>query len=443
MMTKKDITLSVLSGILLVAGFPQVDLYPLSWIAIVPLLISLLEKDMKASFFLGILSGFIYFLGTIFWVFNSIYYYGHLPAFLGGILVAALCLYLGSYVGVFAVFFNYLTARSRFPALFIAPVLWVTLEFLRTYVFTGFPWSVLGYSQYKFLALIQIADITGVYGVSFLIAAVNGAVFDVFVYGPRRHDKMPLLGRWHMTAGLIILGITLIASVSYGIWRLNSDSKGSHTIRAGVVQGNIEQDKKWDINFQRETIDTYKSLAKNAMADSPSLIVWPETAVPFIFGSDNNLTSEIREFQKSMGVHLIFGSVTVKGIKNNTYQLSNSSILLAPDGTIVSVYDKIHLVPYGEYVPLRNLFPFINKLVEGIENRVPVIRAANTGISGFIDAKGRIIRKSDIFVTSALTEDLEIGSFSESFYSKYGDLFVFFCIISCILLIANSTGRKI
>ncbi len=512
MLNKKDIILSVFSGLLLAAGFPSVDFFPLAWIALVPLMISLLDKGMKPAFILGMLSGFVYFFGTVFWVYNSIFFYGHLPAALSAVLVAALCIYLSMYVAVFSMLFNYLTVRSRFPALFIAPVLWVALEFLRTYALTGFPWALLGYSQYKFLTIIQIADITGVYGVSFLIAAVNGAVFDVFFNLPKRLKEMPLSERWPFSIGLIILCIAIIASLLYGVLKLHAGG-GNHTVRASVVQGNIDQDKKWDISFQRETISEYKALTATAVSASPSLIVWPETAVPFIFGYDETLTAEITEFGKTLGAHLIFGGVTIKGIKDGRYQLSNSAILLSPDGNVLSVYDKIHLVPYGEYVPLRKLFPFVNRLVEGIgdfipgrqntvmetpfagigsivcyeivfpglvrkfvnnganllvtvtndawfgrysapyqhfsmavfravENRVPVIRAANTGVSGFIDAHGRIKRKSDIFVRAVLTEDLETGAFKKSFYTKYGDLFAFLCIISTILLIADSIKMR-
>jgi len=508
MVRKIDIALALVSGVLLVFAFPPFDFYPLAWVALLPLLISLWGKKLRASFFLGTLSGFVYFTGTIYWIFNSMYFYGRVPAVLSLLLLIALCLYLGVYVGVFSALFNSLSRYSRFPALFLVPVIWVTLEFLRTYALTGFPWSVLGYSQYKFLTLIQIADITGVYGVSFLVASLNGAIFDVVVNWPKKLSSMPLFGRWPMTVGLLLLALIIISSLLYSMWILETD-EGGQKISASVIQGNVEQEKKWDIKSQREIIDIYKRLTIKASEYSPDLIVWPETSVPFIFGRDESLTSEVVEFQKTLAAYLLFGSVVVRDIKDNKYQLSNSALLMSPDGEVLSVYDKIHLVPYGEYVPLRKFFPFIEKLVEGIgdfkkgkeytvmdisptrisslicyeiifpgmvrkfvekganlivtitndawfgrssapyqhfsmavfravENRVPVIRSANTGISGFIDAKGRIKRESDIFVEAVLTEDLTIGSFKKSFYSKYGDLFAFLCIIGCVLLITNN-----
>jgi apolipoprotein N-acyltransferase len=512
MIKKKDILFALISGILLVLGFPPFDFFPLAWIALIPLLYTIWEKKTKASFFLGTLTGFVCFTGTTYWIFNSVYFYGDIPAIFSLLIVFVLCLYLGLYLGVFSMLFTYLSRHSKFPALFIAPVLWVTLEFVRTYALTGFPWSVLGYTQYTFLPVIQIADITGVYGVSFLIVAVNGAIFDVVAYWPNRLARMPLVDRWPMAVGLVALALCLLLSTLYGVWRLKTGDEGSR-LRASVIQGNFEQEKKWDINFKREIIDTYKQLTREASSLDPDIIAWPESSVPFVFGQEESLTKEIVEFQKTMNNHLLFGSMMVKGVKGSTYELANSVILMSPEGDVVSVYDKIHLVPYGEYVPLRKIFPFIGKLVvaigdfkrgkhftvmetptarisspicyeiifpgmvrkfvknganllvtvtndawfgrssapyqhfsmavlRAVENRVPVIRAANTGISGFIDARGKIKGKSEIFVKAVLTDDLFIGSFDRSFYTKYGDLFVFFCIMSTVLFIANNISPK-
>ncbi|MEK7308925.1 MAG: apolipoprotein N-acyltransferase, partial [Nitrospirota bacterium] len=353
----------------------------------------------------------------------------------------------------------------------------------------------------------------------FLIATFNGAIFDLVIYWPKRLNAMPLVDRWPMTIGLVTAALIIALSLSYGVWRLKTVEKG-HTIRASVIQGNFEQNQKWDVRFHDDIKDTYIRLSKDAVAASPDFIVWPETAVPFIFGYDEPYTAELVEFQKTLGAYLLFGTVLTKDVKDSRYELSNSAVLMSPGGEVKSTYDKIHLVPYGEYVPLRKFFPFIGKLVAGIgdfragnehtvmdiqprndlrqparignlicyeiifpglvrkfsnnganllvtitndswfgrssapyqhfsmavfravENRAPVVRAASTGISGFIDAKGRIIRKSDIFSRTVLTEDIRIGSFKKTFYTGYGDLFAFLCIISCVLLIANNIYPK-
>lgn len=506
-MRKKDIALALLSGILLILSFPPFDFYYLAWVALIPLLMALLEKSTRASFILGTTTGFIYFTGTVYWVFNSMYFFGNIPAFVSFLLMIGLCLYMGIYIGIFSMFFSFLTGRSRVPALLLVPVIWVTLEFLRSYALTGFPWSSLGYSQYKFLTIIQIADITGIYGISFMVAAVNGAFFDVFDYWPKRLRKMPLFDRWPIAVGLIILAFSFLASMIYGMWRLNTEEKGQK-IKVSVIQGNFEQDKKWDIDFKRNIADTYKRLSMEVSAKSPDLIVWPESAIPFIYEKEKALTEEVRAFQKTLDSHLLFGTMMVRELKEGKHTLSNGTILMSPEADVMYEYDKIHLVPFGEYVPLRSILPFVRKLTAGIgdfkagkeytvmdmpgarvstpvcyeiifpglvrkfannganlivtvtndawfgrssapsqhfsmavfraiENRTPVARAANTGVSGFIDAKGRIKKKSDIFVETVLTEELTVGAYNKSFYTRYGDLFTFSCIISFILLIAK------
>ncbi|MBI5057179.1 MAG: apolipoprotein N-acyltransferase [Nitrospirae bacterium] len=511
-MTKKaDIPLAVLSGLLLVFSFPPFDFYPLAWFALVPLFIVLRGKDAKSSFLTGMLTGFVYFMGTIYWVFHSMYFYGYIAAPLSVLILIVLCLYLAVYVGVFSTLFSFVSRNSRLPALFIAPVLWVTLEFVRTYALTGFPWSMLGYSQYEFLPLIQVADITGVYGVSFLVAATNGAIYDMAFYLHERRKEQPLFARWPLTLSLIIFAVIISASISYGFGKLKENSQGQK-IKVSVVQGNIEQDKKWDLRFQRDVIEIYKRLTKKTSADSPDLIVWPETAVPFVFGYDKNLTEDITTFQKELKTYLLFGSVLPKNIQPGKTELSNSAVLMSPEGKVFSVYDKIHLVPFGEYVPLRKLFPFIEKItvaigdflsgkeasvmqtpfakignlicyeiifpglvrqfvynganvlvtitndgwfgktsapyqhfsmavLRAVENRVPVVRAANTGISGFIDSRGRIINKSDIFVEAALTETISPGN-RKSFYTQNGDLFAYLCIICSALLIMKAAASR-
>jgi apolipoprotein N-acyltransferase len=509
MIKKTDLLLSLISGILIVLSFPPFDYYPLAWIALVPLLLSIWEKNAKMSFLLGMLTGLVYFLGTIYWVFHSMYFYGYISAPLSALILILLCLYLAVYTGVFSLLCSYILKNTRLPALFIIPVLWVTLEFFRTHApILGFPWSSLGYTQYKFLFLIQVSDITGIYGISFLVAATNGAIYDVMFFWPKMMRKEPLFPRLPLTVSMVIFAAIIISSLSYGFERLKENNSGRN-IKVSVVQGNIPQDKKWDAKFQDEVIETYKRLSLSVSSASPDLVVWPETAVPFIFGSDDNHTQDLITFQKQLGTYLLFGSVVAKGGN----QMTNSAVLLSPEGSIVSVYDKIHLVPYGEYVPFRKFFPFIEKITAGIgdflagekpivmetpfakignlicyeiifpglvrtfvdrganvlvtitndawfgrtaapyqhfsmavfravENRVPVVRAANTGISGFIDSRGRILNKSDIFVEAALTEEISTGN-QRSFYTKHGDLFAYICIAcSVLLMISRSTTQK-
>ncbi len=506
MFKKTDVLSAAASGGLLVLGFPRFDFYPLAWISLVPLLIAIRGKHTRTAFYLGLLTGFVYFAGTIYWIYHSMYYYGGVPLILSILILVCLSLYLALYPAVFSMLFNYLTAQPSVPAVLTVPVLWVSLEYLRTYALTGFPWSLLGYSQYKFLPFIQISDMTGIYGVSFLVAAVSGAVYDITFFRYGKSHEVPLSSRWPSVLSLIIFMLIIIASFFYGMGKLKETEKHGN-IKVSVIQGNIRQDIKWDSRFQREVIDTYKGLSIRVLSAKPDIVIWPESAIPFVFGHDKPLTEEISLFSKELDTHLLFGGVIAKHNGPDKSSLSNSAILLSPEGKVTSVYDKIHLVPYGEYVPLKQLFPFIDKMVTAIgdfaqgeattvmgtpfakignlicyeiifpglvrkfvdegadllvtitndawfghtaapyqhfsmavfravENRVPVARAANTGISGFIDAKGRIMNKSDIFVESALTEEIAIGG-NKSFYTKYGDVFAWLCITISVLLIMN------
>lgn len=500
---------AVISGSILVLCFPKPDLFLMAWIALVPFLLSLYNKGPKQAFMAGIFLGIPYFFGTLYWIYHSINHYGGIsfPASIS--IVILLCLYLSIYPGIFAFLFSLTIRKTQLPALLIAPVFWVVLEFLRTYVFTGFPWSSIGYSQYQFLTIIQIADITGIYGVSFLVLAVNGALADLFLLKQRTKD-MPLFPLSYTVIGFVLLAALVISTVIYGQMRLGEERNGSR-IRASIIQGNIEQDRKWIPEYQDAVIATYKELSLKAAEDSPSIIIWPETAVPFFFMTDKKYSGDLVAFQNQLNSYLLFGSILVKGKQDNRYLLSNSAVVLDESGKATYTYDKIHLVPFGEYVPLQKILFFINKLVVGIgdyahgnhylraetpsgafaplicyeiifpglvrkfyttggdymvnitndawfgetsgpyqhfsmavlravENRKPVVRAANTGISGFIDSNGRIVSRTGLFQKAILTEEVKTDS-TISFYTKYGDLFSYGCIVFSVILLANLISR--
>ncbi|MEW6162486.1 MAG: apolipoprotein N-acyltransferase [Nitrospirota bacterium] len=498
-----------ISGLLLVLCYPTIDLFLLAWIALVPFLLSLYNKKPKQAFQAGLLLGIPYFFGTQYWIYHSINHYGSIPFIVSIAIVFLLCLYLSLYTGLFALLFSMNIKASRFPTLFFAPSLWVALEFLRSYLFTGFPWSSIGYTQYKFLSIIQIADVTGIYGVSFLIVAVNNAVAEIFLIR-RCVREMPLFPLSRTVIGLSILLFFVITTFIYGHWRLSRERPGED-LRASLIQGNIEQDKKWEPTYQDAVIETYKKLSTEAASSSPAIIVWPETSVPFYFNSDKRYTEQLINFQRGLNAYLLFGGVLAKGKEEGRHLLSNSAVLLDKAGKVSYIYDKIHLVPFGEYVPLKKVFFFMDKLVVGIgdyiqgdyyfraetpsggfatlicyeiifpglvrkfylkggnfivnitndawfgkttgpcqhfsmavfravENRKPLIRAANTGISGFIDSNGRILSKTNLFQQAILTEDIKTD-ITRSFYTKYGDLFSYLCIVFSILLLADIFGK--
>jgi apolipoprotein N-acyltransferase len=501
---------ALLSGIMLVLSFPRFDLSVLAWAGFVPLLFSLWKKDWRESFVLGFVFGMVYFFGTLYWIYHSVNHFGGIPFFASILIVLFLCAYLSLFPALFSVVFSLVYRKTRLPALFIAPIFWVCIEFMRSYALTGFPWSSVGYSQYRFLPLIQISDITGIYGISFLILAVNGFIADLLLIR-KRLKEMPLFPLSYFMAGAALLIVLMIATLGYGFWRLNQERVGKD-LTISVIQGNIEQDKKWEPLFQNNVIDIYTVLSEEALKEHPSLIIWPETAVPFLFGSDTANTERLVQFQKQTGTSLLFGAVMAKKQAAEFSDLTNSAILLDKEGKKSYVYDKIHLVPFGEYVPLRKFLFFVDKLVVGIgdyipgkqylqadtemgrfstlicyevifpgmvrkffthggdfmvtitndawfgntagpyqhfsmavfraiENRKPLVRAANTGISGFIDSNGRILLRSGLFDRQVLTYTLKKDP-SMTFYTKFGDLFSFFCIVISIILLGNIVPRR-
>ncbi|MCX7794125.1 MAG: apolipoprotein N-acyltransferase [Thermodesulfovibrionales bacterium] len=516
----KGLLLPGLSGGLLILSFPRYEISLLAWISIVPLMIDLTFSKLSGrdAFKKGFFMGMVYFFGTLYWIHHSVHYYGGLGFVPSILVVLLLSAYLSLYTGLFSFLVFKIHTRTAYPLLLLAPSIWVSLEYIRTYFLTGFPWSSIGYTQYKTLHLIQIADITGIYGISFLVVAVNGAIVDLILMKKRLED-LPFYPIAPRLAGFVLLGAALIATFLYGNARLkeNIDQK---TAKISIVQGNIPQDKKWEPSFQAEVMRIYKDLTREiAIKESPELVVWPETAVPFIFSEPrfaqaaNNITivpkdtdeifsADLTEFVKQINTYLLFGSIR-KGYEKGQEYFTNGAILLGKDGKVTYTYDKIHLVPFGEYVPLRSVLFFIDKITVGIgdyrpgkdikkailpsgtfstlicyeiifpglvrkafkeggdfivnitndawfgrtsgpyqhfsmavfraiENRKPVIRAANTGISGFIDSKGRIIAQTPLFERLGITMDIGLSD-KKTFYTRFGDLFVYFCLIVSIL----------
>lgn len=496
---------AVIPGLLLIFCFPGFGYYPLAWIVLTPFLVSLPDKTPQKAFLSGMLLGIPYFFGTTYWIYHSVTYYGHIPFIVSIALVFILSLYLSLYTGLFGLLFSMKIKKSALPAMLLAPVFWVTIEFIRSYALTGFPWSSIGYSQYRFLTAIQVSDLTGIYGVSFLVLAVNGALADIFILR-RRRSSMPLFASYHTIIGYIVLSALFLSAFAYGYWRIHQNRHGND-LRVSIVQGNIEQDKKWDATYQSEVINTYKELTLKAFVYSPSLIIWPETSLPFYFGTDTDLTEDLLSFKRQIGADLLLGTVIIKErpSANSPARLSNSAVLLDNDGKATYIYDKIHLVPFGEYVPLRRVLFFVDKLVAGIgdytpgetllkantpygsfatficyeiifpglvrkfyskdgdfivtitndawfgktagpeqhfsmavfraiENRKPVIRAANTGISGFIDSNGKILLRTAFFERTTETAYIKTDQ-SRSFYSRFGDIFSYVCIVLTLLLI--------
>lgn len=347
----KTILLCVISAVLLVLAFPQTDLGVLAWAGLVPFLLALEQKSLWAALGTGYFYGILFFAGTLYWFIHVT---------LPGMIL--LVLYFAVYFAVFALGCRLFYKRRPLEKIFYLPCLWVTLEFARAHLFTGFDWVSLGYSQYKNLPLIQIADITGAAGVCFLIVMTNAAITEILkeVFGTQgrlAQSNCQYKQEWLKVIAVVILLFVLTGG--YGFYRLNQIRalQPLGQLRVAVIQANIPQAMKWQQSAWPDIMKKYLALTRRAAEEKPDLIIWPETAFPGFIGEAPQLFLELKDFVREIKIPLLLGLVTQR---NESY--FNSAILLSGDGEVVQQYDKLHLVPFGEYIPLRNIFPFLSHI---------------------------------------------------------------------------------
>jgi len=503
-----NIVLTVSSAILLTFAFPQYDIWILAWAGLIPLFFVVSKNNMKRVFLWCWFSGSLFFFLTINWITQTMTQFGGMPSWLSFMALLLLSVYLGAYTGLFGYLSRYISDKTSIPLPAAAPFVWVSLEFFKAHLLSGFPWASLGYSQYKFLQIIQIADITGVYGVSFLIVAVNAGLFGIFTL---RTEKGLIDRRRIVTISSVTF--LFVLSLCYGYYRLSSGyDSNDRGLNIAVLQGNIPQHLKWSRSFQRKTLDIYERLTNEAAGHNPDLVVWPETAAPFFFQENSQYREETLDIAAAGHTYLLFGNPSYKLADDIKPQMLNSAYLISPYRDTLARYDKIHLVPFGEYVPFSNILFFVEKLASGtgdfsagrdhivmelpeskfgvvicyevifpelvrkfilnganfmvtitndawfgktsapyqhftmavfrsVENRIYFARAANTGISGFISPKGKILQAGPIFEETVLIQKI-FPSNTISFYTKNGDIFTYGAIfITCLILVIASAKR--
>lgn len=479
--------LAFLSGVLLTLSFSPNAFSFAGWFALVPLLIAIRKASPFQAFRLGLLTGLVHYLSLMYWIVAVLEHYGNLNMAAALFSLLLLSLYLSLYTALFT------TAVTRLNDSPLSPFLlggyWVALEYVRAHVITGFPWCLLGYSQYARIHLIQSADLFGVYGISFLIVLTNGLVSRRIAMALSR--KTGAL-RWDLPVAVLLI----TAAWGYGHYRISEievRARAARPVKAAVIQANIDQSVKWDPNYQEKTINAYTRLTRSARGFHPDLIVWPETALPFFFQEDTEKASKIFSLAAESKAALVFGSPAYRR-QEGIVRYYNRAYLIGPQACHVSSYDKIHLVPFGEYVPLKRYLPFIRRLVEAagdfepgellrplkagdlslgvlicfeaifpelarglvhegadllvnltndawfgrtsapfqhlsmavfraVENRRPMIRAANTGFSALIAPTGLIQAQSRLFVETILIGSMPVATFQLTIYTRFGDVF--------------------
>jgi apolipoprotein N-acyltransferase len=351
-----NLTLSVLSGLLLVFAFPDWNLWSLAWIAPAPLIMAAArEQRFWSSFLLGIVTGTIFFMGTSYWVTYSMHNYGGMPVWLCYLAALPLAAILAIFIGLFAGILSRAIGRLGGWAILSAPLIWPALEWIRTKV-TGMGWDDLGYSQSFQPTVIQLSRWGGVYIVSALLVAVSTGLVFALVYLEKRRGVVVLT----------IVGVLAVANLLYG-QRLASRQPRAGTVTVGVVQPDVPITGDWDnAAFVNQMLGRHITLSEELInsdqrppdAVRPALIVWPEAPMPFEYDQDPELRKALSEFAIRNNVSLLF----------NTWESPppsgprNSAVVIAPSGEKVSEYDKIYLLPYGEYVPGHSWIPFMDRV---------------------------------------------------------------------------------
>lgn len=351
--------LALTAGLLNWAVFPNVGLWPLVWVCQTPLLLaSFRETSSYRSLLFGFVAGLVFFFGTCHWIAGVLLNYGGLPWVGAQLLFLLLALYLSSFYALFSWAFARLSLFGGLLCFWFAPVLWVSTEYLRAQVLTGFPWCLLGYGLVDAVNLSQIARWTGVYGLSFASISVSAFVTEVLVC-PSRFAVLRL-GSIASVLVCLTLGFASTAKEYH---------EPAHLVH--IVQTNIDLDQKLDAATKALLLDELAQLSipseqgeSNPQSASVRLILWPETPAAFYFNHDRDFRRRMEDVATSSGSYFLFGFVDFRPHSNGGSEQDpyNSVAVLSPDGRAISQYDKIHLVPFGEYIPYERLFFFVDKI---------------------------------------------------------------------------------
>ncbi len=486
---------ATVSGALLASSSPWPGWSSLAWVALVPLLWAIDGERPRRACALGWLAGLSFFLVAFAWIPGTIGRAGAAGPPIAVLALLAISALLALYVAVFAASLRLFESRMEGDGPIAAVVLWVALEWLRARGPLPCPWNLLGYSQIPHLQLVQIADLTGIYGVSALVVAVNSVLYSA-------------LARRASPVRLAVVAALCVAVFAYGHFRRAAPS-AERQLRVGLVQPAIDPNQKWDPARRVEVVARQEALSREAAANAADLVVWPEASTPYVFDGDRALTDRMIEFVRELRVPLLFGSTALVSRplgRGEVWTSLNRSWLLAADGRVAGRYDKMMLVPFGEYVPWPRLFFFVHKVVPGvgdflpgveptlfalgetrfavlicyeatfpdlarrfvdrgaellinqtndawfgdggaprqhlamavvraIENRVPLVRVANTGISAVVTPRGEMAEQIPLGARGVRVVGVAVGRVERTFYTRHGDVFAEAAVLAAVLMV--------
>lgn len=501
----KEISLAAASGILTALAFPKLSFIFLGWLSLIPLLYVLQSQKPGRSFFLGWCGGSVFYLILLYWIQAVPAYYGGLPWLLSALIFVLFAVFLGLFWAVFAWLYSRILPVFPKSAFVLGGLLWVVQEYTLTHLLTGFPWGLLGYSQYKNLAFIQISAVSGIYGLSFLLFLFQSS----FVASLTRRKKTPFYPI-----------LALILAVHLGGWLTLQQEvpRNEETFRGAVIQGNIQPETDFSLQPLQETTALFQrhlELSRQACTQGAQFVVWAELSVPLCFSCSYAFfplfSQELKTFSREQKCTLLLGT-NETAFTQGEPQYYNTTVNLTPDAEL-SFYYKMHLVPFGEYTPYKRIFSFIDNFTHAIgeltpgesyvlhefsgirygtpicyevifpdisrifvregarflvtitndgwygrswapyqhfamavlraaENRRFLLRSATTGISGIIDPYGRILSRTSLDTTAVLTGDITPLS-GRTLYVRFGNWLVWVSLtLSGVFLILAGISRK-
>jgi apolipoprotein N-acyltransferase len=349
--------LAIASGVLFALSFPDYTIGWLAFVALLPLLIAIVRaRGAREAFFLGWASQATAWLLMVPWVVRVMSHYGGLPYVTGVLLFIAMSLYLGLYGALFGVVVKRLRLGIAFLPWLLVPLAWAAIEYARTYLMSGFPWNLIATSVVDYASLIQIDRAIGPYFTGALI------VFPATVAAWWITQRTASIARVLVGGSLGILllvwwGTGLVAS------KLLARRDASPSFTAALLQPNISQEMRWDESNVLQIYRRMMDMTADAARHGAKVVIWPESTVPLSYTQTDFFRASIEQLSREEGIDIILGSVATDPAKPG--RIWNSAFLVS-GGTTIGHYDKIRLVPFGEYVPLRRMLFFAEKLVHAV-----------------------------------------------------------------------------
>jgi len=490
--------LAVVTGLGLALSFPYPGLHFLVWVALVPVIIASVSGSAWRRWCTGFVAGFVWRIGTLYWVAHVMITYSGMSVTTGAVVTGLLAAWMALSTGLVLLFVPFAVRHGVVGAAVFASG-WVSLEYVQTILPFGFPWSLLGYAAGGSTVMMQAADLAGVWGLSFAAVFVNVAIAQSIVRGNRARSS---------TVAAVVL---VIAIAGYGAIHLaaaplpgKAHGLGMQGLRVAAVQGNVEQGRIWDSDELQSILTSHLDMTLEAVRHEADLVIWPESSVPLRSGleADPSTRETLAEVARANKTTLVVGSPHYESLPSGQWVATNASFLVDALGEWTMRYDKVHLVPLGEYVPLSWLFRFIRPLVDAVgsfhhgkveqdlfadsgggippfamaicyevvfpnhmrrqvvrgatflatitndawfddtsapyqhfsmaklravENRRYLIRAANTGISGFVDPWGRVLKSTEVNQSALLLGEIW-PSDQSTLYVVVGDALPLLCV---------------